>query len=62
MGIIGASDVRQIQVLAINADPIIVESHEKAIDMKRRVLDWSLCVFVIVILLLAIAAIVGATF
>ncbi len=60
MGIIGASDVRQIQVLAINADPIIVESHEKAIDMKRKVLDWSLCVFVIVILLLAIAAIVGA--
>ena len=60
MGIIGANDVRQIQVLAINADPIIAESHEKAIDMKRRVLDWSLCAFVIGILLLAIAAIVGA--
>lgn len=60
MGIIGASDVRQIQVLAINADLIIVESHEKAIDMKRRALDWSLCVFVIGSLLLAIATIVGA--
>lgn len=61
MGIIGASDVRHIQVLAIDADPIIAESHEKAIDMKRRVLDRSLCVFVIGILLLAITAIVGAT-
>lgn len=34
------------------ADLIIAESHEKAIDMKRRALDWSLCVFVIGILLL----------
>lgn len=61
MGIIGASDVRQIQVLAINADLVIVESHEKAIDMKRRALGWSLCVFIIGIPLLAIEAIVGAT-
>lgn len=35
-------------------------SYEKAIDMGRRALDWSLCVFVIGISLLAIAAIVGA--
>ena len=33
------------------ADPIIAESYEMAIDMKRRALDRSLCVFVIGILL-----------
>ena len=56
INVISASDARHIQVLAISADLVIAESHDKAINMKRKALDWSLCVFVIGILLLAIAA------
>lgn len=60
IGIIGASDTRQILVLAINADLVITDSHDEAIKLKRKALDWSLCIFIIGIMLLTVAAIVGA--
>ena len=61
IGIIGASDTRQILVLAINADLVITDSHDEAIKLKRKALDWSLCIFIIGIMLLTVASIVGAT-
>ena len=60
IGIIGASDTRQILVLAINADLVITDSHDEAIKLKRKALDWSLCIFIIGIMLLTVASIVGA--